>query len=466
MTMKTPTIQQPRPLSTSPSSNQDEEIQKPLNDSRYRNIQPPSQAMRQTKMPITMQNFEFPKMSNHAPRSLPTIDTTGHTEAKPYRTEKGFLNLNNGDNDVQDKRSSRRRSSMQTFQTRGRPQGYRRRRPGRKWMKWMNSESKNHIVAMIGELIGTTLFLFFGYAGIEVSKLQSPVGQDLQVLFYISATFGTSLMVTAWIFYRISGGLFNPAVTLALALLQAVTPVRAFLLVITQLGSSCLAVILVNVIFPKQQDFATALGSNTSIAQGLCIEAITTAALIFTIIMLAVEKHKATFLAPVAIGLTLFVAHMVAVPFTGASLNPARSFGPSAVAGIFPREHWIYWLGPILGAGLAVLLFRLIKVLEYEMANPGQDGDPENDPTQNPEHDIAQNVLEREEEVNEVSNLEREEELDEVSPVKSWHRKKSSLGSIRREKSARRSASSATGSRGPMDQRGSTFSKKDDIEAQ
>lgn len=69
------------------------------------------------------------------------------------------------------------------------------------------------IVAVIGELIGTTLFLFFGYAGIEVTRLQGREPPDLEVLFYISATFGASLMVTAWIFFRISGGLFNPAVS-------------------------------------------------------------------------------------------------------------------------------------------------------------------------------------------------------------------------------------------------------------
>lgn len=67
---------------------------------------------------------------------------------------------------------------------------------------------------MIGELIGTTLFLFFSYAGIEVAKLQGRGPPDLEVLFYISATFGASLMVNAWVFFRISGGLFNPAVSI------------------------------------------------------------------------------------------------------------------------------------------------------------------------------------------------------------------------------------------------------------
>lgn len=61
--------------------------------------------------------------------------------------------------------------------------------------------------------------------------------------------------------------------------------------------------------------------------------------------------------------------------FTGGSVNPARSFGPSVVSHSFPGYHWIYWLGPILGAILASVFYKIIKLLEYETANPGQDGD-------------------------------------------------------------------------------------------
>jgi aquaporin related protein len=65
---------------------------------------------------------------------------------------------------------------------------------------------------VLGEFIGTTLFLFFAFAGITVAKLQGLGPPNLLVLMYISATFGASLTVNAWIFFRISGGLFNPAV--------------------------------------------------------------------------------------------------------------------------------------------------------------------------------------------------------------------------------------------------------------
>lgn len=98
-----------------------------------------------------------------------------------------------------------------------------------------------------------------------------------------------------------------------------------------------------------------------------------TTQLIFTIFMLAAEKHRATFIAPVGIGLSLFIAELMGVYYTGGSLNPARSFGPCVVLGTFHSYHWIYWIGPILGALLASAFYMFIKALEYETVNPDQD---------------------------------------------------------------------------------------------
>jgi aquaporin related protein len=61
--------------------------------------------------------------------------------------------------------------------------------------------------------------------------------------------------------------------------------------------------------------------------------------------------------------------------WTGGSLNPARSFAPSVISHSFPGYHWLYWLGPLTGAGLAAVLYKLIKSLEYESANPDPDAD-------------------------------------------------------------------------------------------
>ena len=75
------------------------------------------------------------------------------------------------------------------------------------------------------------------------------------------------------------------------------------------------------------------------------------------------------------IGLSLFVAELTGVYFTGGSLNPARSFGPAVVNLSFNHYHWIYWIGPVLGSIVAAGFYKFIKILEYETANPDQDMD-------------------------------------------------------------------------------------------
>lgn len=138
---------------------------------------------------------------------------------------------------------------------------------------------------------------------------------------------------------------------------------------------------------------ATTLGGEASISQGLFIEMFLTAQLVFVIIMLAAEKHKSTFLAPIGIGITFFLAELVGllpldfaicwgllthnysagVYFTGGSLNPARSLGPAVVNHSFPGYFWIYWLGPLLGSLLACGFYVLLKYLRWKECNPGQD---------------------------------------------------------------------------------------------
>jgi aquaporin related protein len=262
------------------------------------------------------------------------------------------------------------------------------------------------------------MFLFFAFAGTQVANVQSTAsdassstsnttsgaatGFNVSVYLYISVIFGFSLMVNVWIFFRISGGLFNPAITLGMVLVGALPIVRAICLFVAQIAGAIAASGMVLGLFPAKFNVRTTLAGGTSLVQGVFIEAILTAELVFTIFMLAKEKHKATFIAPVGIGLALFIAEMVGVFYTGGSLNPARSFGPCVVTGIFDHDHWIYcklhhhllfWklanivlgVGPILGSLIAVFFYKFIKMLEYEMANPGQDGDDQNDPTKSEE---------------------------------------------------------------------------------
>ena len=91
---------------------------------------------------------------------------------------------------------------------------------------------------------------------------------------------------------------------------------------------------------------------------GVLVEAVLTFILVFTVFATAMDKRGMANLAPIAIGLAVLVDHFVGVPLTGASMNPARSFGPALVAG-FWEDHWVYWLGPLIGGGLAALVYYL-----------------------------------------------------------------------------------------------------------
>ncbi|ETS79642.1 hypothetical protein PFICI_09495 [Pestalotiopsis fici W106-1] len=248
----------------------------------------------------------------------------------------------------------------------------------------MDTSFKDDAVAALGEFVGTTMFLFFAFVGTGVANIPAgsgadnstttgSTGFDIGVQTYIALCFGFSLMVNAWVFYRISGGLFNPAVTLALVLIRAISPLRGVFVFAAQCAGGIAAAGLAACMFPTELNVSTTLAPGVNLAQGCFIEAILTFELVFTIFMLAAEKHRATFVAPVGIGLALFIAELGGVYYTGGSLNPARSLGPCVIAGKFQSEHWIYWVGPIIGTLVATGFYKVIKFFQYESVNPGQD---------------------------------------------------------------------------------------------
>jgi aquaporin related protein len=127
-------------------------------------------------------------------------------------------------------------------------------------------------------------------------------------LLYIALSFGFSLAVNAWIFFRVSGGLFNPAVSLGMVLVGALTPLRGALLTLSQILGGITGAAIIQAITPGTLNVRTTLAGGTSITQGLFIEMFLTSLLMLAILLLAAEKHKATFIAPIGIGLALFVS--------------------------------------------------------------------------------------------------------------------------------------------------------------
>lgn len=240
---------------------------------------------------------------------------------------------------------------------------------------------KNHALACLGEFVGTFLFLFFAFgaaqaanqAATSVTGVTTPGADGTQVgggntssIFYIAMAFGLSLAVNAWVFFRFTGSLFNPAVTLGLALVGGITPLRAVFLVPVQLLGGICAAAVIDALTPGPILFATTLAPGMSVARGLFMELFLTCMLLLTIFLLAAERTKVTPFSPIGIGLALAICHLVGIYFTGCGMNPARSLGPEVVSASFPGYSWIYWLGPALGATLAAGFYRLLKMLQYE----------------------------------------------------------------------------------------------------
>jgi len=157
---------------------------------------------------------------------------------------------------------------------------------------------KGHIVACVGEFVGTFMFLLFALGGTNVVNTAPPEGQnavDLSAnpskIMYIALVFGMSLAVNAWVFFRISGGLFNPAVTFGMMVVGAVSYVRGALIIVSQVvgGIAASGVVLAMVRssmyeldvrhtltsylqMPNELAVRTELGGGTTVVQGLFIE--------------------------------------------------------------------------------------------------------------------------------------------------------------------------------------------------
>lgn len=229
------------------------------------------------------------------------------------------------------------------------------KKPRNSWIYRFPDSLRNHFVAVCGEFAGTFLFLFFALAGTQVAnntvtssgQTIAEVGSNPQQLQYIALCFGFSLAVNAWIFFRISGGLFNPAVTFGLWMIGALPIVRAVLLFATQILGGMAAAAVVGCLFPGPLTVNTTLSGGTSIVQGLFIEVFLTTQLVFTIFMLAAEKHKATFIAPVGMYLdqhslqVSYVHVLISLPqvLVSLCLLPSSSAFTSPEALSIPLAH-------------------------------------------------------------------------------------------------------------------------------
>jgi MIP family channel proteins len=213
---------------------------------------------------------------------------------------------------------------------------------------------------LTAEFIGTFALIFFGAGAICADQFLHGAGG--LGLLGIALAHGLAIAIMVSALGHVSGGHFNPAITIGFWVTKRVSTVDAILYWAAQLAGAIAAAYLLKALVPEETWRAVALGTPSlardfSRLSGMVLEAITTFFLVLVVFATAVDE-KGTFrsIAGFGIGLTITLGILVAGPFTGAALNPARSFGPALAA-----SHWanwgVYWVGPLAGGFIAGLLY-------------------------------------------------------------------------------------------------------------
>jgi aquaporin Z len=221
---------------------------------------------------------------------------------------------------------------------------------------------------LLAEAIGTFYLCFAGIAAIL--STQPPINSGAG-LVGIALAHGIALAIAVSIFAGLSGAHHNPAVTLGFLATGRIPAGKALLYIIAQLIGATIAAAACKAIFPAEAVTAAKLGIplpggpwvTTPILLGT--EFILTFLLMTSIYGTAVDGRALTMkLGGFGIGLTVAFDILAGGPVTGASMNPARSFGPALVQGFFDL-HWSYWVAPVAGAICAALLYENV-LLEKE----------------------------------------------------------------------------------------------------
>ncbi|XP_054824681.1 probable aquaporin TIP2-2 [Prosopis cineraria] len=230
-----------------------------------------------------------------------------------------------------------------------------------------DSFSVNSIKAYVAEFIATLLFVFAGVgSAIAYGELTADAALDAPGLVAVAVAHAFALFVGVAVAANISGGHLNPAVTFGLAIGGNITILTGFLYWISQLLGSIVACLLLKFVTGGKSIPTHGLAAGVGAGQGVVFEIIITFALVYTVYATAADPKKGSLgiIAPIAIGFIVGANILAAGPFSGGSMNPARSFGPAVVSGNF-LDNWIYWVGPLVGGGLAGLVYGDVFISSY-----------------------------------------------------------------------------------------------------
>ena len=232
--------------------------------------------------------------------------------------------------------------------------------------------SGDNLRGFAAELIATFTFIFMGVGAIGTVvgagfTLVDPT--DNAGLVIIAFGHGLGIFLGVVVIGRITGAHMNPAVTIAAIISSDTGLLRGLSFIAAQLIGSAFAIYLLGEFVWSVPNLGVQTLSTTP-GDGLVLEVILTFFLVFTIFATMFDKRGNAAWAPLAIGVVIFIDHLIALPLTGASMNPARSFGPALIHGQW-AEHWVYWAGPIIGAVAAALTYVMIFGTKDDQAKLG-----------------------------------------------------------------------------------------------
>ncbi len=224
----------------------------------------------------------------------------------------------------------------------------------------------------LAELLGTALLVLIGCGAVIFA------GGSIGV-FGIAAAFGLGIAIVAYLTDGISGAHINPAVTIALALSGKFPWSKVLGYIVAQIVGAVLGAVILYAIVTNiangaliiNAGFATnTLNNGVSVIGGALVEIFMT--MVFCLVVLDTTRtswssNKA--IAPLAVGAALFLANLVAMPLTGASINPARSIGPALVSGQHLSSLGLFILAPIVGAVLAYFIHIFVLGRDYKKLN-------------------------------------------------------------------------------------------------
>ena len=212
------------------------------------------------------------------------------------------------------------------------------------------------------ELLGTFTLVFIGTTAIVAAgRAAAPV------LLVAAFAFGLALLAGLYAFAEVSGGHFNPAVSLALFLDRRLPPGDLVGYLVAQFVGGILASIVL-LIATSKKDVASTATVPSSNGTAFLIELVMTA-LFVLVILQASRSERFGPSALIAIPLTLLSVHLAAIPLSGSSVNPARTFGPDLIGNVW-TGLWIYLIAPPLGAALAWLIHSTVVTGTLRPAAP------------------------------------------------------------------------------------------------